>query len=60
MIGGPKDGGVQEVALLWTLNFSDGAHSLLDISERSGIKFDVVKKAADALLQHELLGALPE
>jgi aminopeptidase-like protein len=60
MIGGPKDGGVQEVALLWTLNFSDGAHSLLDISERSGIKFDVVKKAADALLQHELLRALPE
>jgi aminopeptidase-like protein len=60
MIGGPKDGGVQEIALLWTLNFSDGAHSLLDISERSGIKFDVVKKAADALLQHELLRELPE
>jgi aminopeptidase-like protein len=60
MIGGPKDGGVQEIALLWTLNFSDGAHSLLDISERSGIKFDVVKKAADTLLQHELLRELPE
>lgn len=60
MIGGPKDGGVQELALLWTLNFSDGEHSLLDISERSGINFDEVKKAADALLRHELLRELSE
>lgn len=58
-IGGPKDGGVQELALLWTLNLSDGSHSLLDISERSGIKFDIVKKAADALLEHELLREAP-
>jgi aminopeptidase-like protein len=55
IIGGPKDGGLQELALLWTLNYCDGAHSLLDISERAGIRFDDVKRAADALVQHELL-----
>ena len=54
-VGGPKDGGIQELALLWTLNFSDGGHSLLDIAERSGLPFNEVKKAADALLQHNLL-----
>ena len=54
-VGGPKDGGIQELALLWTLNLSDGGHSLLDIAERSGMPFNEVKKAADALLQHKLL-----
>ena len=58
MIGGPKDGGVQELPLLWVLNLSDGEHSLLDISERSGLSFDALKKAADALLQHGLLREL--
>jgi aminopeptidase-like protein len=59
-IGGPKDGGVQEIALLWALNLSDGEHSLLDISERSGMDFNELKKAADALVQHELLRELSE
>jgi aminopeptidase-like protein len=59
-VGGPKDGGVAETALLWTLNLSDGEHSLLDIAERSGMNFDDVKSAADALLQHELLRELSD
>ena len=59
-VGGPKDGGVQELALLWTLNLSDGEHSLLDISERSKMNFDEIKKAADALLQKDLLRELPQ
>lgn len=54
-IGGPGDGGVSELALLWTLNLSDGEHSLLDIAERSGLRFDVIKAAADALLEHALI-----
>ena len=58
MIGGAKDGGVQELPLLWVLNLSDGEHSLLDISERSGLSFDALQKAADALLQHGLLREL--
>jgi aminopeptidase-like protein len=55
VVGGPQDGGVQELPLLWVLNLSDGQHSLLDISERSGLSFDAVKIAADALLKHELI-----
>jgi aminopeptidase-like protein len=44
-----------EAALLWVLNLSDGAHSLLDIAERAGMGFDVIKQAADALVTHALL-----
>jgi len=58
VFGGPQDGGVQELPLLWVLNLSDGQHSLLDISERSGLSFDAVKIAADALLEHELIKIL--
>jgi aminopeptidase-like protein len=59
-IGGPKDGGVEEISLLWVLNLSDGEHSLFDISERSGLSFGAVKSAADALVEHGLLKPLPQ
>jgi aminopeptidase-like protein len=45
--------------LLWVLSFSDGAHTLLDISERSGLPFAAVRSAADALIEHELLARRP-
>ena len=44
-----------EFALLWVLNYSDGHHSLLDIAERSGMPFAVVREAADTLVAHDLL-----
>lgn len=53
--GGSMDTRAREMALLWVLNLSDGHHSLLDISDRSGVDFDVLRSAADALLQHDLL-----
>ena len=31
-----------ELALLWVLNLSDGAYSLLDIAERAGCRFDTM------------------
>ena len=37
------------MAMLWVLNLSDGEHSLLDVAERSGLPFDAVAAAADAL-----------
>src|SRR3990172_2255852 len=46
---------VGEMAMLWVLNLSDGTHSLLDIAERSGLEFSVIKKTADLLLEHDLL-----
>jgi aminopeptidase-like protein len=54
-VGGATDARSREVALLWLLNLSDGGHSLLDISDRAGIEFDVLREAADALAQHDLL-----
>jgi len=53
--GGSMDSKAREMALLWTLNLADGQHSLLDISDQSGIPYDTVKVAADALLEHGLL-----
>jgi aminopeptidase-like protein len=38
-----------EHALLWVLNQSDGSQSLLDITERSRLPFEVIAAAADAL-----------
>ena len=52
---GYPNGGVEDLALLWVLNLSDGNHTLLDIAERAGIAFVAVKKAADALISCDLL-----
>lgn len=54
-IGGQKDGKLQELAMLWVLNFSDGKHTLLEIAERSSLEFAVIRKAAERLLEHGLL-----
>ena len=45
----------RELALLWVLSYSDGAHALLDIAELSGLPFDVVREAADRLAASGLL-----
>ncbi|HET7106176.1 MAG TPA: DUF4910 domain-containing protein [Candidatus Acidoferrum sp.] len=42
-------------ARLWVLNLSDGQHSLLDIAERSGLPFALLKAAAELLLGSGLL-----
>jgi aminopeptidase-like protein len=53
--GGSMDARAREMALLWVLNLADGEHSLLDISDRSGIPYDAVRAAATALLDCKLL-----
>ncbi len=58
-IGGPE-GRVDELAMLWVLNLSDGNHSLLDIAVRSGYPFESIKRAADRLWEHALLKEMPE
>ncbi|KKL07060.1 hypothetical protein LCGC14_2589810, partial [marine sediment metagenome] len=55
MTGGEKNTKAKQLAMLWALNLSDGNHSLLDISDRSGLDFGLIKDAADALSQHNLL-----
>jgi aminopeptidase-like protein len=54
-IGSAKDSGDIGMAMLWTLNLSDGEHSLLDIAERSGLKFTVIQAAAELLARNALL-----
>jgi aminopeptidase-like protein len=43
------------MAMLWTLNLSDGQYSLLDIAERSGLRFQSVFDAASLLASQQLL-----
>jgi aminopeptidase-like protein len=44
-----------QMALLWVLNLSDGRHSLLDVAERSHMRFRSIRAAADVLVEHGLL-----
>lgn len=44
-----------QLAYLWVLNFSDGNHDLLDITEKSGLSFDVISEAATILEKHDLI-----
>ncbi len=59
MIGGDDSARQRELALLWVLNLSDGEHGLLDIAERSGMPFEAIQAAAEALLEVDLLKELP-
>jgi aminopeptidase-like protein len=54
-IGGQTDTKKRELAMLWVLNMSDGENSLLDIAEKSGLEFDLIKETADTLEQFDLL-----
>jgi aminopeptidase-like protein len=58
--GGHYDGVPdRQMALLWLLNQSDGAHSLLDIAERSGIDFGLIAHCAGELQSAGLLAPAP-
>ncbi|MFF6861400.1 DUF4910 domain-containing protein [Streptomyces ardesiacus] len=48
-LGGRSDAKEAQMAMLWVLSLSDGTHALLDVAERSGLPFDTVVAAADAL-----------
>jgi aminopeptidase-like protein len=54
-VGGTRHGAFDEMALLWVLNLSDGAHDLLAIAERSGLEFKRISEAAAALKRSGLL-----
>ncbi len=54
-LGGDKDAPAKNMAMLWTLNLSDGAHSLLDIAERANLPFRVIAETARHLQEHGLL-----
>jgi aminopeptidase-like protein len=54
-LGGALDAASRELAMLWVLNLSDGESALLDIAERSGLRFEAIRAAAEALASHGLL-----
>jgi aminopeptidase-like protein len=54
-VGGKRDANTYELSMQWTLNYCDGQHSLLDIANKSGFRFDIIKEAAQRLAEHHLL-----
>lgn len=54
-LGGLRDAGQLEMAMLWLLNLCDGAHSILDIAERSNLSFNQLRTALAALIENGLL-----
>ncbi len=54
-MSGDADVQRKQMAVLWILNYSDGQHSLLDIAEKAGMPFSLVKDTADILLKIDLL-----
>ena len=53
--GGQNHKQLDAMAILWVLNLCDGAHSLLDIAEKSGYSFETIKNAAHLLIENHLL-----
>jgi aminopeptidase-like protein len=58
-IGGKRNIATESMAMLWVLNLADGAHSLLDIAERSDLPFEIVRGAAQLLRAQSLLAIRP-
>ena len=56
-IGAAAGASVDELSLLWVLNLADGEHTLVDIAERSGLRYAQVRDAARTLDEHDLLAS---
>jgi aminopeptidase-like protein len=54
-LGGAKETREKVEKMMWVLNFADGKHSLLDISQRSGCKLLDLAEVAQNLKAHSLL-----
>ena len=59
-MGGYQDVPARQLALLWVLNLSDGASSMLDIASRSRLPFGLVAGAAADLERAGLLAPAPD
>ncbi len=53
--GGGVEPGEFDMALLWALSLSDGTNDLIEMSERSGLEFDLMNRAVAALEEVGLL-----
>ena len=44
-----------ELSICWVLNFSDGLHSLKEISQKSNLPLKLLRKTAKLLIEKKLL-----
>lgn len=58
--GGAVSSPEDEKALLWVLNLCDGTATLLDIADRSGIAYPLIRRAAERLEDVQLLAVAGE
>ena len=56
-MGGDNQRVERQMAMLWILNQADGEHSLLDIAERSAIRYSLIREVCDLLQQHDLISS---
>ncbi|MEZ4592541.1 MAG: DUF4910 domain-containing protein [Chloroflexota bacterium] len=54
-LGGGKSTQDSVMAMLWVLNLADGHHTLLQIAEQANVEFELIRRAAEALLATDLL-----
>ncbi len=54
-IGGQSDRVIDQMAILWVLNLADGEHDLLAMAARSGMRYELIRNAAEILVEHGLL-----
>lgn len=54
-VGGQSDKIIDQMAILWVLNYSDGTHTLLDIAEKADMDFCLISDAANALIEKRLI-----
>lgn len=54
-VGGQIAQPLNELALLWVLNLSDGQSSLLNIAEKANLPFHIINEATQKLLSHGLV-----
>ena len=54
-VGGQSHAVASQMAMLWVLNLCDGTRTLLDVAERSRLRFSELRRAAEALRRAGLL-----
>jgi aminopeptidase-like protein len=54
-LGGQRELAALQQTMLWVLSCSEGDSTLLEIAGRAGLRFEIVHRAADLLVQHGLL-----
>ncbi len=54
-MGGDNQRVDRQMAMLWVLNLACGNHSLLDMAERSGVRYSLIREVSDLLVRNGLL-----